>query len=355
MEKLVPFTLTDLAKVTNHRSGESKFGETMLTVPIGADPAQYLTSCPAGYVLFGIPEDIGVRANFGRPGAASAWKSAIKAIANIQQNKYCKGYSILVLGTLDVAKEMDAVKDLDFHNIHDRQLLNESVAKIDKEVCHIISLIVKAGKIPIIIGGGHNNAYGNIKGAALAKGQQINAVNFDAHSDFRILEGRHSGNGFSYAFEEGFLNKYFIFGLHENYTSKKVLKLLKKREDDRIRYNTYEEIKIRGEKDFSLEMQQAYDYVSDNAFGIEIDLDAIPGIASSAMTISGFSVEELRRFLYLFGQSRNVAYLHICEGAPDLAEDKNAHLIGKLIGYLVTDFLKANVIEPEIDENPELI
>jgi formiminoglutamase len=35
---------------------------------------------------------------------------------------------------------------------------------------------------------GHNNSYGNIKGSALAKGKPINAINFDAHSDFRILE-----------------------------------------------------------------------------------------------------------------------------------------------------------------------
>lgn len=350
MEKLVLFTVTDLAKVTNHRSGESKFGETMLTVPKDADPATFLASCSARYVLFGIPEDIGVRANFGRPGAASSWRSAIKAIANIQQNKYCKGYNILVLGTLDVSAEMEAVKTLDFHNTADRQQLNESVARIDKEVCHIISTIVKAGKIPIVIGGGHNNAYGNLKGASLAKGQPLNAVNFDAHSDFRILEGRHSGNGFSYAFEEGFLDHYFIFGLHENYTSKKVLKTLKKREDDRVRFNTYEEIKIRGEKDMATEMQTAFDYVSHKPFGIEIDLDAIPGVASSAMTISGFSVEEVRRFLYFFGKSEHATYLHICEGAPDLAEEKTAHLIGKLIGYLVTDFLKANMppeIEPE--------
>jgi formiminoglutamase len=33
MEKLVPFTVNDLAKVTNFRSGEVKFGEKMLTVP----------------------------------------------------------------------------------------------------------------------------------------------------------------------------------------------------------------------------------------------------------------------------------------------------------------------------------
>lgn len=353
MDKLVPFTMNDLAKVTNHRSGESKFGETMLTVPKNIPPAEFLATCDARYVLLGIPEDIGVRANFGRPGAASAWKSAIKAIANIQQNRYCKGYDILVLGTLDVIGEMKSVERLDFHNTNDRKLLSAAVETIDREVCHIISLIVKAGKIPIVIGGGHNNAYGNIKGTALAKGKQINAINFDAHSDFRILEGRHSGNGFSYAFEEDFLHKYFIFGLHENYTSKKVLKTLKKREDDRIRFNTYEEINIRREKNFEAEMQHAFGYVTDNFFGLEIDLDAIPGIASSAMTPSGFSVEELRRFVYYFGQSQNAAYLHICEGAPDLAEEKSAHLIGKLIGYLVTDFLKANAIEDETREASE--
>ena len=131
--------------------------------------------------------------------------------------------------------------------------LSQLVEKIDKEVSHIIFNIVKAGKIPIVIGGGHNNAYGNIKGTALAKGKPINAINFDAHSDFRILEGRHSGNGFSYAFEEGFLKKYFIFGLHENYTSKSVLDIIKKIED-RVRYNTYDSIKIRKEKDFNQEL-----------------------------------------------------------------------------------------------------
>ena len=70
--------------------------------------------------------------------------------------------------------------------------------------------IVLADKKPIIIGGGHNNAYGNIKGTSLAIGEPINVINFDAHSDFRPEEGRHSGNGFSYAYTEGFLNYYFI-------------------------------------------------------------------------------------------------------------------------------------------------
>ncbi|WP_264520995.1 formimidoylglutamase [Flavobacterium sp. N1994] len=340
MDKIIPFSITDLAKVTNHRSGEVKFGEKMLTIPKGEDYYDYLKNCDAQYVLIGIPEDVGIRANFGRPGADSAWESAIKSIANIQHNRFCKGSQILVLGKLDIAEEMNEAKDLDFHTTADRKKLSSLVERIDKEVVHVISGIIKCGKTPIIIGGGHNNAYGNIKGTALGLGKPINAINFDAHSDFRILEGRHSGNGFSYAYEEGFLKKYFIFGLHENYTSKNVLDNLKKIED-RVTYNTYDEIKVRQQKNFQQELIVASEFIKNDTYGIEIDLDSIPNIASSAMTMSGFSVEELRQFIYFFGNSKNAAYLHICEGAPDLGEEKNNHLIGKLIGYLVTDFIKS--------------
>lgn len=344
MENLIPFSASDLAKITNHRSGEIKFGEKMFTIPRDSDTSKYLIECEAKYVLFGIPEDIGVRANFGRPGTHSAWASALAGIANIQHNRFCKGSRILVLGQLNVAEEMRKAAELDYQKAEDRLLLSKLVEKLDKEVTHIICTIVKAGKIPIIIGGGHNNAYGIIKGTALSKGRAINAINFDAHSDFRILEGRHSGNGFSYAYEEGFLKKYFIFGLHESYTSKSVLDVIKKT-DYRVKYNTYDSIKISKEKSFEEEMYVAINHVKTDSFGLEIDLDSLPNIASSAMTSSGFSVEEVRHFIHYFGKNQNVAYLHICEGAPDLAEPKNNHLIGKLIAYLVTDFIKANFIE----------
>jgi formiminoglutamase len=349
MDKLIPFTINQLAKNTQYRNGELKFGEKMLTVPVQEDAFRFIEKCEAKFVLFGIPEDIGVRANHGRPGTASAWKSAIASIANIQHNKFCKGNQLLVLGCLDVSEQMEAVKKLDFTNINDRKKFSDLVVEIDKEVVYIISKIVKAGKIPIVIGGGHNNAYGNIKGTALAKGKPINAINIDAHSDFRILEGRHSGNGFSYAYEEGFLKKYFIFGLHENYTSKNVLNILKDIED-RVSYNTYDEIEIRHEKEFQQELSKAFQFVNNDFYGLEIDLDAIPNIASSAMTLSGFSVAQVRQFIYHFAKSKHVSYLHICEGAPELGDEKNHQLIGKLIGYMITDFIKGfTTANPKID------
>lgn len=341
MENLIRFKQSDLSKITSFRNGEVKFGEKMLIVPKDEDVFDFLKRTDAKYVLLGIPEDVGIRANLGRPGAKSAWESTLQSIANIQHNKFCKGNQIIILGRVDVSQEMSEAQDLDQNNPEDRKQLFKIVENLDKEVSHIIYKIVKAGKTPIIIGGGHNNAYGNIKGTALGLGKAINAINFDAHSDFRILEGRHSGNGFSYAFDEGFLKNYFVFGLHESYTSKNVLDLIKGI-NDRVKYNTYDEIKIRQEKTFQLEMKNALDHIKNEAFGIEIDLDAVPNIASSAMTPSGFSVEELRQFVHYFSKHKNAAYLHICEGAPILGEEKNQHLIGKLIGYLITDFLKGN-------------
>jgi formiminoglutamase len=340
MENIKLLSAKELARITQHRSGEIKFGEKAIIIPQDEDPLEYIKNCSAEFVLIGFPEEIGVKANLGRTGTASAFENALKSLVNIQHNKFCKGSNLLILGELDVKKEMEQAADLDATNKEDKKLLFKLVEQIDKEVSHVIHQIIKVGKIPIIIGGGHNNAYGNIKGLALAKGKPVNVINFDAHTDFRVLEGRHSGNGFSYAYEEGFLKNYFIFGIHENYISKGVLNTIKSI-PTRIRYNTYEEIEIRNEKVFCTELDEALQFIKKDPFGVELDLDAIPNIYSSAMTLSGFSVQQARSYVHHFGKHKNASYLHICEGAPSLDETNNNHLTGKLIAYLITDFMKS--------------
>lgn len=340
MENLKIFNHNDLAKITQHRSGEVKFGEKIITVPKDENPYEFIKNSEANYVLLGLSEDIGVKANFGRTGTASAFHSTLKSLVNFQHNKFCKGRELLLLGEIDFSNEMEIASKLDANKKEDRKQLFQLVEKIDKEVSHIVCNIIKTGKIPIIIGGGHNNAYGNIKGLALAKGKPVNVINFDAHTDFRIMEGRHSGNGFTYAFEDGFLKKYFIFGMHENFVSKSVFNTLKSI-SERVKYNTYEEIAVRKEKSFTNELTNALKFMGDNPFGLELDLDAIPGIHSSAMTLTGFSVEKARHFIHFFGKENHASYLHICEGAPDLDDSKNNHLTGKLIATMILDFIKS--------------
>lgn len=340
MENISFLTPFELAKITSHRSGEIKFGEKIITLPKDTNAIEFIATCEAKFVLIGLPEDIGVKANLGRTGTASAFESALKNLVNIQHNKFCKGSDLLVLGHLNFDEVRAIAQSLDPKNKEDRKTLFALVEKIDKEVSHIIHQICKAGKIPIIIGGGHNNAYGNIKGLALAKGKPVNAINFDAHTDFRILEGRHSGNGFSYAYEDGFLKKYFVFGLHENFVSKSVFNTLKEL-TNRVKFVTYEELEVKREKKFETELENALEFIKNEPFGVELDLDALPGIPSSAMTLSGLSIDKARHYIYFMGKHANASYLHICEGAPELDDSKNNHLTGKLIAAMITDFMKA--------------
>ncbi|PTX62843.1 formiminoglutamase [Kordia periserrulae] len=333
------YTRADLNALISIRAGETKFGERVEILSSTKNLVAQFQQSNAKYVLFGIPEDIGIRANHGKPGATSAWKAALKSLLNTQDNAFNKGKRLLVLGHLDFSELLERAASFDENSPEYHVLLSQLVAKIDEEVAYLVFQIVSAGKTPIIVGGGHNNAFGNIHGTALGKNQAINVVNLDAHSDFRSLEGRHSGNGFSYAFKKHFLDKYFIFGLHENYSSKKVFKTLDNH-PSRIRYNTFEGIKIRHEQGFSFQLNTALNFINDRPFGVEIDCDVIENIPSSAMTPSGFTANEARMFASFFGKQKNAAYLHLCEAAPNPTNEQEMYVVGKLLSYLITDFMR---------------
>ncbi|MDY2588254.1 formimidoylglutamase [Winogradskyella aquimaris] len=335
MQNLTVFTSKDRDTLLKPRKGESKFGEHVQLISNLTTIYDDIVNLDVDYVIFGICEDIGVYANYGQTGTYKAWEATIKVLLNIQSNQATKANRVLILGHLDYSEIRDLVnKKPSKKNIAKARAYVED---IDKDVTYVVASIVKAGKIPIVIGGGHNNAYGNIKGLALAKNDKVNVVNFDAHSDFRPEEGRHSGNGFSYAYAEGFLKNYFIFGLHENYTSDNIFKTINKVKA--IKYVTYESLEVRKEVKFKTELEHGLDHINSKYFGIEIDCDTIENIPSSAATPSGFSTKQARQFIHFFAKHGNASYLHICEASPT---KKSETKIGKLITYLITDFIRAN-------------
>jgi len=337
MDNLVLFNKNDLKNLLKNRQGESKFGKHIHYLSNFNTIYEDIFNLDVTHVIFGIKEDIGVFANYGKIGASKAWDATLKSLLNIQSNAFTKANKVLILGYLDYSITLEKLKELDQNNEKHILKARKRVAKIDLDVSELVYQIIKAGKIPIIIGGGHNNAYGNIKGTSLALKNSVNAINFDAHSDYRAIEGRHSGNGFSYAHHDGFLNRYFVFGLHENYTSDLIFKKLDK--NKLIQFNTFEAIEIRRELKFDDELQRASEFITKSPFGIEIDCDAIKNIPSSAMTPSGFSTNKVRRFINYFGKHENAKYLHICEAAPTPETESQ---VGKLITYLITDFIRAN-------------
>ena len=326
-----------LKRITSKRSGETKFFEHTNYLSSLYDLPSMLDDSEIKFVIFGIKEDIGVLANHGQAGAKNTWEIALKSILNLQSNHFTNPSNLLILGYLDFSDEYKALSEIKPDQL--QNAYRSCVEKIDHCVTELVWTIVKAGKLPILIGGGHNNAFGAIKGSALALESKINTINFDAHTDLRALEGRHSGNGFSYAIHDGYLDRYYIFGVHENYTSKEILNHIDASKSN-IKFSTFEDLIIRKQTTFKKASKDAMKFISGSKFGIEIDCDAIQNIPSSAQTPSGFSVNQTRRFVHYFGSHPNATYLHICEAAATGTERTNSQT-GKLLSYLIIDFMNA--------------
>ncbi|MCM8568323.1 formimidoylglutamase [Gramella jeungdoensis] len=329
MEALKIYKPADIEKLISKRKGEVKFGEKVQFV----SSLDELKNTSAQYVLLGIPEDIGVRANHGKPGTSKAWKSLLGALINIQVNRFNDPNKLLLLGELECKGFMQKAANIDTTDPNYLLKLGDLVKEIDQMVAELIEIIISAGKIPIIIGGGHNNAYGNIKGAAKATNAPINIINIDAHTDLRQLEHRHSGNGFSYAIEGQFLCKYSVFGLHKNYTPEYIFKEMDFSEN--LEFLLAEEL-LQFPDELNRRFQKCIENIDDSKFGFELDCDAIADFPSSAKSPSGFSINQIRNFINMISKNENCAYFHICEAAPD---EMSTGQVGKTLSYFVSDFI----------------
>lgn len=324
-----PATKAEVQARTRTRAHETKLGERiLLDSTLGTNSPQF--------VLFGVKEDIGARANWGLGGAATVWESFLNAFVNVQDTPFLRGDNVQLIGHFDFT-HLPAQSDVN--------QLRQQVSEIDAEVSELISSIVAIGKIPIIIGGSHAGAYANLKGAAQGLRQidpsaQVNCINLDAHSDYRLPEGRHSGNGFRYAKDEGYLKRYAIVGLHENYTPSLILQHLQANPE--IQFSTWEDIFLRDKLSFKQALDQAILFTSENnnRVGIELDVDCIENVLSSAMTPTGISNPQARYYVYQTALRCKVAYLHLCEGATVLENGLENRSTGKLLSYLVCDFIK---------------
>lgn len=316
----------------NRRPGEIKLGEKVVCVH-SEDWGKELKSSAAKFVLLGIPEDIGVRANYGVGGTHTLWEPALKAILNVQHSNKLNGEQVLVLGAFDFG---DLMKEAEHKDANE---LRELVPKIDEAVTPVIQSIVMAGKVPIIIGGGHNNAFPILLGGSQALNSPLNCINLDAHSDYRKMEGRHSGNGFRYAKAKSYLEKYAVIGLHENYNAQDIISEFDTEEN--LHCSFYEDIFLRNKLSFIQAVRDAIVHTSGTKTGLELDLDCIEYVLSSALTPAGITALQARQYVHTCAALCDVAYFHITEGAVKLRSGKEDVGTAKLVAYLVADFVKA--------------
>ncbi len=318
MNHLIQFNSIDLAHFISKREGEKKIGEEINII------TSSLAQTKGKFVLIGIPEDIGPRANMGNSGAKNSWNAFLGKFLNMQANRFIKSNEIIIAGEIS----LNGINE----NVIDPIKLRNEVEKIDERIENVVTEVITCGKIPIVIGGGHNNCYPIISSFP----SPIQVLNIDPHADIRKKEGRHSGNGFTYALDSGNLKDYFVLGLHEEYNSEYIFNKFQK---DNLNFLSFNEIidKSISTKEMISEVKTK---LNENKIGLEIDLDSIKNMPVSAKTPIGFTEEEVRKIVVETSKNYEFHYIHICEGAPKTEEEKL--IVGKTIAYLVSDFIKCN-------------
>lgn len=303
------FDQKDIEAFTSIRNGEQRIGQHIKTE----------ISEEIEYVILGIMEDIGPQANLGNPGSKHAFEAFLSKFLNMQSNRFYAGSNCVILGAVQQISEVD-----------DLQSKRNAVAELDDFVREVLHQEELTKQKLIVIGGGHNNAYPVIKYFS-ERNKSLHILNIDPHADCRPLEGRHSGNPFSTAIQENLINSYQVLGLHEQYNNEAIYTFLDEHKCSYSFFEDYLDGKSSLKKDIS-------EFSHTQNVGLEIDIDSIENMPTSAFTPSGFHLNEIRSAVRYLSNS-NIAYLHLPEGAPKNDEEKT--IVGKALAYLVTDFIKS--------------
>ena len=309
----LPFTSEECNALTAHRDGEQRLGNTISLTP----------STHTRFVILGIEESVGPQANKGFAGAENAFQAFLKRFLNMQSNRFLSGNEICLLGRI----KQNSLKQLP-------QNLSEAVEQLDEIVSEVLLTHLREEHVLIVVGGGHNNAYPIIKSLHQIRNRSLNVLNLDPHADCRALEGRHSGNPFSYAMKDGHLNSYSVMGLHKAYNNETILDFLDK---NKCKHSFYDDL-ISDKRSFQDELADFVNHLKGkHPIGVELDMDAIAHSPSSAFSPSGFSSEEARYYVSTCSKQLAPVYLHLPEAAP--MNEQEEKISGKLLAYLTYDFI----------------
>lgn len=302
------------------RVGEQRLGEVLAQLPSIADLASYQTALEQAWrdgqriVVVGVPESIGPRANLGRGGAEDGWQAALKGLLNLQANALVASELLLIAGAVVTDDLQQQSLDLDPTDNQQLEQLRDLCGQLDERVSAVLQPAFAQGFAVILIGGGHNNAYPLLSSLAEVTEIPVGAINLDPHADFRACEGRHSGNGFSYAYQHGALAHYHVVGLHPAKNNARSLQRLQQAEF------TWVTLQQLWDQPWA-EQLQAIDQRSTGwqcPFGIEIDIDALYAAPASAINFIGLSIQHAATLVSRLAANPQARYLHLAEAAPSL-------------------------------------
>lgn len=326
------------------REGEVRLGQTVQALPQQANLDSYASALAHAYeqgariAILGVPEGIGPRGNLGRGGAETAWNAALKGLCNLQATPFIASQDLLMVGQVechDLQQQADALRTNDASQVN---RLRELCSELDQRVMQALVPLFRAGFEVILIGGGHNNAYPLLRSLSEATDTAVAAMNLDPHADFRAREGRHSGNGFSYACTDGFLANYHVVGLHEGKNNAESLRQLA---DAGFTYTSIHQL-YQSNWNEQLAALRVQADTWQRPLGIEVDVDALQGVPASAINFNGLTIAQGYSYIAELAAVPHSRYLHLAEAAPSLhpaGREAGDAAIAQLISELVLAYL----------------
>lgn len=295
-----------------HRYGEVRIGERIARLQHN----EQLTSAaaqPLGrFAILGIPECIGPRANCGQAGAEMGFTAFLQQFLNWQDSGLIPLDTVVLAGQVQCADLQAQANSITGNSETELSQLRALCSALDERVAAVAHALFAQGYQVIAIGGGHNNALPLLQALALATEQLVGAVNLDPHADFRPLEGRHSGNGFSYAVQQGYLQHYHVYGLHPAKNSAATLNQLAAAGGN---YTLAQNLQGRlFSKGLPKLVQQVNQWRC--PLGIELDIDAIYAAPASALNYAGVPLADALQYVQALAQVPSQRYLHLAEAAP---------------------------------------
>lgn len=266
--------------------------------------------------LIGFPVDEGVRRNGGRLGSAAGPAAIRESLYRMPPDAISpKAFSEVARRTVDLGDVQHT------GSLSDRQ----------QRLGEVVEEVLSRGAVPVVLGGGHETAFGHFLGYALGD-RKVAILNIDAHADVRPLteEGGHSGSPFRQALEHksGSCIRYSVAGLQPGRNSASHIDYVRDHGG-----NVYWASDVK--KMSTVDRLFVVDSSNDTGMMLSVDLDAVdsafaPGV--SAPSVDGLSPGYLISVLRYAGTLAHVTSIDVVELNPTFDVDRRtARLAAQLV------------------------
>ena len=305
-----------------NEQGDIRFGEIVRTNPLEISNLmkQGLSEKSISAVIIGFPYDEGTIRNHGRPGASSGPDSIREAF-----------YKLTPIKSTDISAAN--VNLFDAGNLSTEMKLEDALLELEE----IVMNFMKAGFIPIVLGGSNDLSYADFR-ACKNIFNECGAINVDSHLDLREYpSGITSGSPYRMLIDRQVLKgrNFVEYGIQEFANSPDHLLFAKEKG---VSIVTLNELRIQKN---SAAFKESYEKVNKNVNRVYVsfDIDSVrssdaPGVSAGLPT--GLYAEEICECAYLAGLEERTAMIDICEFNPRYDVDGRT---AKLSALIIANFL----------------